>query len=130
MAVDAIKPAEGATGWSDTWMINSKTKNLDCAYLFLNHITSANVNAQIADWFGEAPGNSKSCELTPEQFTPSVSGAATMAEHCDNFHAGDLAYWTNIYYWTTPIAECLDGRTEVKCKTFDDWVKGWQEVRA
>ena len=23
---------EGATGWSDTWMINSKTKNLTCAY--------------------------------------------------------------------------------------------------
>lgn len=128
VAVDAIKPDEGATGWSDTWMINSKTKNLDCAYLFLNHITSAETNARIANWFGEAPGNSKSCALTPEQFTP--SGYATMAEHCEAFHAADPAYWTNVYYWTTPIAECLDGRTDVKCKTFDDWVKGWQEVRA
>ena len=29
--VDVIKPSEGATGWSDTWMINSKTKNLGTA---------------------------------------------------------------------------------------------------
>jgi putative spermidine/putrescine transport system substrate-binding protein len=127
-AVDAIKPAEGSTGWSDTWMINSKTKNLDCAYLFINHLTSAETNAWIASNFGEAPGNSKACELTPEQFKP--ASYDTMAAQCEAFHAADAAYWTNVYYWTTPIAECLDGRTDVQCKTFDDWVKGWQEVRA
>jgi putative spermidine/putrescine transport system substrate-binding protein len=116
--VEAIKPDEGATGWSDTWMINSKTDHINCAYKFLNHITSAPVNAQIAEWFGEAPGNSKSCELT------------TDPEHCANFHADDPAYWTNIYYWTTPVQECLDGRTDVQCTTFDDWVKAWQEIRS
>jgi putative spermidine/putrescine transport system substrate-binding protein len=130
VAVDAIKPDEGATGWSDTWMINSKTKSINCAYKFLNHITSTMVNAQIANFFGEAPGNSTSCELTPEQFTPEYSGFASMADLCEYFHAADTAYWTNIYYWTTPIAECLDGRTDVTCKTFDEWVTAWQQIRS
>ncbi len=64
--VEVVKPPEGATGWSDTWMINSKTKNLACSYAFIDHLTSAEVNAQIAEWFGEAPGNSKSCALTAD----------------------------------------------------------------
>jgi putative spermidine/putrescine transport system substrate-binding protein len=116
--VEVVKPEEGATGWSDTWMINSKTKNPNCAYKFLNHITSAPVNIQIAEYFGEAPGNSKSCEL------------AQNPDHCDIFHAAETDYWTDVWYWTTPVAECLDGRTDVECTTFDDWVKAWQEIRS
>ena len=111
-------------------MINSKTKSLDCAYKFMNHIASPEVNAQIADYFGEAPGNSKACELTPEQFTPEYSGFESMAALCEFFHASDTAYWTNIYYWTTPIAKCLDGRTDVTCKTFDEWVQAWTQIRS
>ena len=34
------KPAEGATGWSDTWMIKKDTPNVNCAYLWLNHVVS------------------------------------------------------------------------------------------
>ena len=128
--VDAIKPDEGATGWSDTWMINAKTKSPNCAYRFLNHITSAPVNAQIANYFGEAPGNSKSCEIPPEEFVPEYSGFPTMADLCTYFHAGDPPYWQNIYYWTTPTAECLDGRTGVQCKAFDDWIAAWLEIRS
>ena len=115
--VDVIKPSEGATGWSDTWMINSKTERINCAYKFLNHITSAEVNAQIAQWFGEAPGNSKSCELTDDP------------AHCDIFHADDDAFWQDVWYWQTPTAECVDGRTDVKCKGFDDWIKAWTEIK-
>ena len=29
------------------------------------------------------------------------------------------AYWEDVWYWTTPVAECLDGRTDVTCKDFD-----------
>jgi putative spermidine/putrescine transport system substrate-binding protein len=53
--VEVIKPEEGATGWSDTWMINSKTQRLNCAYMFINNITSAEINAHNAEYFGEAP---------------------------------------------------------------------------
>lgn len=117
-AVDVTLPPEGATGWSDTWMINSKTKNINCAYKFLNHITSPSINIQIAEYFGEAPGNRESCAL------------AVNPDHCDIYHAADVDYWKNVWYWTTPVADCLDGRTDVKCTDFEAWVKAWQEVRA
>jgi putative spermidine/putrescine transport system substrate-binding protein len=116
--VDVVKPAEGATGWSDTWMINSKTKNPNCSYKFVNHITSAPINIQIAEYFGEAPGNSKSCAL------------ASNPDHCATFHAEETEYWTNVWYWTTPVAECLDGRTDVKCKDFAAWVEAWTQIRS
>lgn len=116
--VEVVKPVEGATGWSDTWMINSKTKNVNCAYRFVNHITSAPINIQIAEYFGEAPGNSKSCAL------------ASNPEHCNIFHAEDTDYWKDVWYWTTPTAKCLDGRTDVTCKDFAAWVEAWTGIRS
>jgi len=116
--VEVVKPEEGATGWSDTWMINSKTEVPNCAYRFVNHITSAPVNIQIAEYFGEAPGNSKSCEL------------AANPDHCDIFHAEETDYWTDVWYWTTPTADCLDGRTDVTCTDFAKWVEAWTEIRS
>jgi putative spermidine/putrescine transport system substrate-binding protein len=116
--VQAIKPAEGATGWSDTWMINAKTKHPNCAYMLIDHLVSAATNDAIAEYFGEAPANSKAC---------AVSDAAKAS--CDTFHASDDAYWTNVWYWTTPEEKCLDGRTDVKCKGFDAWIKAWTEIK-
>jgi putative spermidine/putrescine transport system substrate-binding protein len=115
--VDVIKPPEGATGWSDTWMINSKTKHINCAYKFLEHITSPEINIQVAEYFGEAPGNSKSCAL------------AVNPDHCKIFHADDDAFWKDIWYWQTPEAKCVDGRTDKTCKDFDAWVKAWTEIK-
>ncbi len=115
--VDVIKPTEGATGWSDTWMINSKTKNLACAYAYIDYLVSPEINAKIAEWFGEAPGNSKSCALTVD------------TSHCDTFHANDDAFWKDVWYWRTPTTDCVDGRTDVKCKGFDDWIKAWTEIK-
>ncbi len=116
--IEVVKPVEGATGWSDTWMINSKTPNINCSYKFVNHITSAPINIQIAEYFGEAPGNSKSCAL------------ASNPDHCDIFHAEDTEYWKDVWYWTTPTAKCLDGRTDVTCKDFAAWVEAWTGIRA
>jgi putative spermidine/putrescine transport system substrate-binding protein len=116
--IEVTKPKEGATGWSDTWMINSKTESPNCAYMFVNHITSAPINIQIAEYFGEAPGNRNSCAL------------AANPDHCDIFHAEETDYWTDVWYWTTPTAQCLDGRTDVTCKDFAAWVEAWTEIRS
>ena len=115
--VDVIKPPEGATGWSDTWMINSKTKNLACAYAYIDYLVSPAINAQIAEWFGEAPGNSKACALTVDKTL------------CDTFHANDDPFWKDVWYWQTPTADCVDGRTNVKCKGFDDWIAAWTTIK-
>ena len=117
VAVDVIKPPEGATGWSDTWMINSKTKNLACAYAYIDYLTSPQINANIAEWFGEAPGNSKSCALTVAK------------DHCTIFHADDDDFWKDVWNWQTPTEDCVDGRTDVKCKGFDAWIAAWTEIK-
>jgi putative spermidine/putrescine transport system substrate-binding protein len=117
VAVDVIKPPEGATGWSDTWMINSKTKNLACAYAYIDYLTSPQINANIAEWFGEAPGNSKSCALTVDK------------NHCTIFHANDDPFWKDVWNWQTPTEDCVDGRTDVKCKGFDAWITAWTEIK-
>ncbi len=115
--VEGIKPVEGSTGWSDTWMVSATAKNPNCAYMWINHITSPVANAGVSEWFGEAPSNVKSCDLTANK------------EHCAIFHASDDAYWTDVYYWTTPTEVCLDGRTDVKCIPYAEWAKAWSSLR-
>ena len=67
--VEAILPEEGATGWSDTWMISVEDRESRTApTLWLNHIISPEANAAVAEWFGEAPANTKACDLTAEGF--------------------------------------------------------------
>ena len=112
-----MKPKEGATGWSDTWMIKKDTDNINCAYIWLDHVTSPEVNAQIAEYFGEAPANEKSCDLTTTRTTAS------------SFHAQEDDYWDDVWYWTTPTEECLDGRTDVQCVGYDEWVQAWSALR-
>ena len=113
---EVVLPDEGATGWSDTWMISSEAKNPNCAYLWLDHIISPEANAGVAEWFGEAPANEKSCELTAEK------------NHCDIFHADDEEFFDQVAYWKTPVSDCGDDRGDV-CKTYDEWVQGWNEVK-
>jgi putative spermidine/putrescine transport system substrate-binding protein len=115
--VEAVLPKEGATGWSDTWMVATKSQHKTCAYKWLNHIISPKANAEVAEWFGEAPSNSKSCALTADK------------NHCKTFHAADEAYFDQVWYWTTPIKQCLDGRTNVTCKDYGAWTTAWQEIK-
>jgi putative spermidine/putrescine transport system substrate-binding protein len=110
-------PSEGATGWSDTWMVAAKSQHKTCAYKWMDYIVSPKVNAQVAEYFGEAPANSKACAEFKDKSL------------CDTYHANDAAYAAKIQYWTTPIPQCLDGRTDVKCKDYGDWTRAWTEIK-
>ena len=114
--VETTLPKEGATGWSDTWMIHSEAKNPNCAYKWLNHIISPKANAGVAEWFGEAPSNQKSCAETANK------------DHCEIFHADDEEYFDQVAYWTTPTKECGDDRGAV-CKDYSEWVAAWTEIK-
>ena len=116
--VAAIKPKEGATGWSDTWMIAKDSSHVNCAYLWLDHVISPEVNAVASEWFGQAPANSKACALTTDK------------NFCDVFHASDSEYWKDVYYWTTPTSTCLDGRTDTQCVPWSEWVGAWSRLRS
>ncbi len=116
----ASVPAEGSTGWSDTWMMYSKAKNPNCMYLWMDHIASADVQKQVASWFGEAPANLKACDaLEADEATKG---------HCDTFHAKDDAYLKAVQFWRVPLADCGDDRGDT-CKDYDAWVKAWSEIK-
>ncbi|GAT71940.1 ABC transporter substrate-binding protein [Microbacterium hydrocarbonoxydans] len=107
-------PEEGATGWSDTWMIASEAKSPNCAYAWLDWIASPEANAQATSYFGEAPSSQEACDFRDD---------------CEAYHAGDASYAEQIWYWTTPIAECVDGRTDVECVDYAKWTEAWQEIK-
>ncbi len=115
--VKAILPDKGSTGWSDTWMVAAKAKHPNCAYKWANYVVSPKVNAQVAEYFGEAPANLKACQQTSDK------------SFCTGYHADDAAYADKIYYWATPIKQCLDGRTDVTCTDYADWTTAWQEIK-
>jgi putative spermidine/putrescine transport system substrate-binding protein len=115
--IEAVKPQEGTTGWSDTWMISSSAGNPNCMYLWMDHMGSPESQATVAETFGEAPANLKACDLT------------TNPNHCEDFHADDETYWEDVYYWTTPAADCGDDDDETTCKTQADWQAAWTEIR-
>jgi putative spermidine/putrescine transport system substrate-binding protein len=115
--VEAFLPDEGSTGWSDTWMISSKAKHPNCGYLWMNHIISPKSNAAVAEWFGEAPANKLACQQTADK------------SFCATYHADDESYYQKVWYWTTPIAQCLDGRTNVTCKDYSAWTQAWTTIK-
>jgi putative spermidine/putrescine transport system substrate-binding protein len=114
--VQAIIPSEGATGWSDTWMVAAKAKHPNCMYKWMDWITSAKVNAQVAEWFGEAPAQSLACDQTSDK------------AFCTTYHAADKAYSDRIFYWTTPTTHCLDGRGNV-CTDYATWTQEWTAIK-
>ncbi|MGN6244133.1 MAG: ABC transporter substrate-binding protein [Motilibacteraceae bacterium] len=114
--VDSTVPKEGATGWSDTWMIAAKAQHPNCMYKWMDWIVSPKVNAQVAEWFGEAPAQTLACKETAD------------ATHCDVYHALDKAYADRISYWTTPTKDCGDDRGAV-CKDYAAWTQAWTEIK-
>jgi putative spermidine/putrescine transport system substrate-binding protein len=117
--IEGILPAEGSTGWSDTWMIASKAKNPNCMLLWMDHMMSAEANGQATVWFGEAPTSQQACDYA-EGISPG---------HCELTHATDEAYYDKIWYWSTPQADCADADSATTCVTQDDWVAAWTKLR-
>jgi putative spermidine/putrescine transport system substrate-binding protein len=114
--VNTVLPKEGATGWSDTWMVGAKAAHPNCMYKWMDWITSPEVNAQVAEYFGEAPAQTKACEHTSQK------------DFCDIFHATDEKFASQLHYWTTPQKKCVDGSGD-NCTTYDEWVDKWQQIK-
>ncbi len=115
--VKTVLPKEGATGWSDTWMVSSKAKHPNCMYMWMDYVTSPDVQAQVAYYFGEAPANPKACAL--------ITADAT---HCDVYKATDDAFAKSVKFWATPRKKCLDG-SGANCVPFSEWIKAWTAIK-
>jgi putative spermidine/putrescine transport system substrate-binding protein len=86
-------------------------------YKWMDYITSPEVQAQVAYWFGEAPANPKACALITDDAT-----------HCDVYHATDEDFYNSLYFWATPRRECLDGSGS-DCVPFSEWIKAWTSIK-
>jgi putative spermidine/putrescine transport system substrate-binding protein len=116
--VKDLVPKEGATGWLDTWMISSKTKNLDCAYKWLSWISTPKVQAEQAIFFGETPVNSKACAIMDKLSKGS----------CAQYHANaPLKYFKQVYFWKTPVADCGNGQKN--CMDYTKWQQAWTNLK-
>jgi putative spermidine/putrescine transport system substrate-binding protein len=108
-------PTEGATGWSDSWLISSRARHPNCMYRWIDWMLSPRVNARVAEWFGEAPANRRACAHTTDR------------RHCAAYHAADENYYAKVAFWKTPRADCGDARGRV-CKEYEDWADAWEEI--
>ncbi|MDP9468140.1 MAG: extracellular solute-binding protein [Chloroflexota bacterium] len=117
--VAAILPDEGATGWSDTWMMAKAAKHPNCMLMWMDHMMSAEANAQATVWFGEAPTSPQAC----------AAAEALSPGHCDQMHATDEAYFSKVHYWATPQTDCKDDDAATTCVDQDAWTNAWTTLR-
>ncbi len=108
-----VVPKEGATGWADTTMMHSKSKNVDCAYAWLNHSIDAKVQGDVAAWFGSVPAVPAACKGNE------LLGKAG----CE---ANGSKLFGQIAFWKTPVAEC--GGSEA-CVPYSRWVKDFIAIQ-
>ncbi|GAB2570349.1 extracellular solute-binding protein [Leucobacter ruminantium] len=114
----SVLPEEGSTGWSDAWMLAADAKHPNCGYAWMDYTSSPEVNGQIAMNFGMAPANGAFCDTSDEA-----------KAHCDYYNATDEEYYKKVWFWTTPIDQCLDGRKDVQCTNYQDWTAAWATVK-
>jgi putative spermidine/putrescine transport system substrate-binding protein len=111
-------PAEGVTGWADSWMLATKATHPNCAYMWAAYVSTPKVQALQALAYGEAPVNPKACA----QMEALQSGS------CGRYHANAASsYFDAIRFWRTPLATCDDGTSN--CVPYDEWTTAWATIK-
>ena len=111
-------PKEGATGWADTWMLAKDSQHVNCAYLWMKHVSTPKVQAQQAIYFGETPANTKACTVMDDMSPGS----------CKQYHAdASASYFNQIKFWKTPTTDCGNGDND--CMDYTKWQQAWTEIR-
>ena len=121
---EGFLPQEGATGWSDTWMI-SIAKQRTKLHLPVDEPRDLSG--------GQRKSRSCSARRRPREgrarssrtLDPAYFGAP---DHCELYNADNPEFWKRVYYWNTPLADCGDDRGNV-CMDYNDWVSAWTEIK-
>ena len=111
LPIASVIPAEGATGWADTTMLEADAAHPNCAYLWMEHTLASNLQSDLSVWFGSNPVVPAACS--------DGSGMQT-AEGCTANGMDDFA---KIRFWTTPTANCAQG--EGACVPYYRWVSDY-----
>jgi Spermidine/putrescine-binding periplasmic protein len=103
-------PEEGATGWADTTMMHVDAPNPNCAYMWMEHTLSSNLQSDLSVWFGANPSVPAACT--------DGSGMQT-AEGCT---ANGIDDFDRIRFWTTPVSACA---SQESCVPYYRWVSDY-----
>jgi putative spermidine/putrescine transport system substrate-binding protein len=115
--VKDLIPVQGATGWADTWMLSAHAKHPNCAYKWVDWVSTPKVQAQQAISFGETPANTKACPYMEE----------IQKGSCTQYHANaPSAYFDSIKFWKTPVTQCGNGKND--CMDYSAWQQKWTEI--
>jgi putative spermidine/putrescine transport system substrate-binding protein len=122
--VDQVIPSEGVTGWADTWMMSSHAKHPNCMYKWMQWTMTADVQSEVALWYGAAGSNVKSCDL----IRTALGADAALTDTVRYGKCGDVDFLKSIYLWKTPQKECGDDRGS-RCEDYSVWQQKWTEIR-
>lgn len=109
-AVASTIPEEGATGWADTTMMHVDADNPNCAYLWMEHTLSSNLQSDLSVWFGANPSVPAAC--TDGRGMQTAEGCTTNG--FDEFE--------RIKFWQTPVSKCA---SQEQCVPYYRWVSDY-----
>ena len=113
--IGSVVPSEGATGWADTWMLATKAPHPNCAYKWMQYISTPKVQAQQAITYGETPDNKLACAVHGHSCRRGRARSSTPTRR--------PAYLDLISLWKTPLATCDNGKPD--CVPYAQWVAAW-----
>jgi len=110
--ISSTVPAEGATGWADTTMMQADAPHPNCAYKWMEWTLSSNLQGDLAAWFGSVPVVLSACEKSE---LLGKEGCAT----------NGLGNFERTHFWRTPQAQC---KTQEACVPYYRWVTDYIAV--
>ena len=111
-------PREGATAWADSWLLGRRVRHPNCAYLWMRHVLTPDVQATQALLLRESPANPFACPIMD----------ATEEGSCAAYYgAAPGALLRRLSFWKTPSTRCgYGGRTD--CVPYRRWQQAWANV--
>jgi putative spermidine/putrescine transport system substrate-binding protein len=117
-------PTEGVTGWADTWMMSSHAQHPNCMYMWMQYTMRAEVQSQVALWYGAAGSNVKSCDALR---TALGADSASLADTVRYGECGNVDFLKSIFLWKTPQVACGNGKSD--CVDYEAWRQAWDEIK-
>jgi putative spermidine/putrescine transport system substrate-binding protein len=111
-------PREGATAWTDSWLLAKQARHPNCAYLWLQHVLTADVQASQSLLLRESPVNPGACTLME----------ATEEGSCAAYYGSSPAKLLHrLTFWKTPVSRCGFG-SRTDCVPYKKWQQAWANV--
>ena len=123
-SVGAVVPAEGITGWADTWMLATDAPHPNCMLMWMRWSLNAKVQAETALWYGGAPSNERACALIRRR----LRDFAHLVDTLRFGRCGDVEFLASLALWRMPTVDCGDERGR-SCTGLPAWRATWRFVR-